>query len=151
MQSEKLVHECTYLVYEQSKSVSMQMYKRLRLNSVSETDNADGLNLKIVIRGQLNRKAMELANLLSEEESRMVLAKDMGLKVPEDVSIVGVDNHELADFFGITTIDQNVTGQAELLVKTMLKVLENPEDHSGEVIDWPIELVVRSSTTKVRS
>ena len=81
----------------------------------------------------------------------MLAAKDMGLKVPEDVSIVGVDNHELADFFGITTIDQNVTGQAELLVRTMLKVLEDPENREGEVIDWPIDLVVRASTTRVRS
>lgn len=81
----------------------------------------------------------------------MLAAKDMGLKVPEDVSIVGVDNHELADFFGITTIDQNVTGQAEQLVKTMLQVLENPDQDMDAVIEWPIELVVRASTTKVRS
>lgn len=81
----------------------------------------------------------------------MLAAKDMGLKVPEDVSIVGVDNHELADFFGITTIDQNVTGQAQLLVETMLKVLDSPDEPTGEIIEWPIELVVRASTTRVRS
>ena len=78
----------------------------------------------------------------------MLAAKDMGLKVPQDVSIVGVDNHELADFFGITTIDQNVTGQAEQLVKLMLELLDNPNQAKDTFMDWPIELVVRASTTK---
>jgi hypothetical protein len=81
----------------------------------------------------------------------MLAAKDLGLDVPEDISIIGVDNHELADFFGITTIDQNVTGQAELLVQTLLRVLNNPDDKSPLVTDWPIELVVRSSTTRVKA
>ncbi len=81
----------------------------------------------------------------------ILAAKDMGLKVPEDVSVVGVDNHELSDFFGLTTIDQNVTGQAEQLVKTMLDLLENPDQDAESVIDWPIELVVRGSTTRVRN
>ena len=65
--------------------------------------------------------------------------------------MVGVDNHELSDFFGLTTIDQNVTGQAEQLVKTMLDLLENPDQETESVIDWPIELVVRGSTTRVRN
>ena len=81
----------------------------------------------------------------------MLAAKDMGLKVPQDVSIVGVDNHELADFFGITTIDQNVTGQAELLVKTMLQLLDDPEHAVNDVVEWPIQLIVRGSTTKAKT
>jgi DNA-binding LacI/PurR family transcriptional regulator len=81
----------------------------------------------------------------------LLAAKDMGLKVPQDVSIVGVDNHELADFFGITTIDQNVTGQAEQLVKMMLQLLDNPNQAKDSVLEWPIELVVRASTTKARN
>jgi len=81
----------------------------------------------------------------------MLAAKDLGLSVPEDVSIVGVDNHELAEFFGITTIGQNVTGQAELSVKTLLKMLDNPDEDAEMVVDWPVELVVRSSTTRVKA
>ena len=81
----------------------------------------------------------------------MLAAKDMGLNVPQDVSIVGVDNHELADFFGITTIDQNVKGQAELLVKTMLELLDDPRHDINTVVEWPIELIVRGSTTRARN
>jgi DNA-binding LacI/PurR family transcriptional regulator len=75
----------------------------------------------------------------------------MGLKVPEDISVVGIDNHELAEFFGITTVDQNVKGQAEALVKVMLELLENEDEERESVLEWPIELVVRSSTAKAKN
>jgi hypothetical protein len=66
-------------------------------------------------------------------------------------SIVGVDNHELADFFGITTINQNVVGQGELMAKTMLELLDNPDQKVPDVTEWPIELIVRSSTARAAS
>jgi len=37
------------------------------------------------------------------------------------------------------------------LVQTLLRVLNNPDDKSPLVTDWPIELVVRSSTTRVKA
>jgi DNA-binding LacI/PurR family transcriptional regulator len=81
----------------------------------------------------------------------LLAAKDLGLNVPADLSIVGVDNHELAEFFGITTINQNVVGQGELMAKTMLELLDNPDHTVPEVTEWPIELIVRSSTARVAS
>lgn len=81
----------------------------------------------------------------------MLAAKDLGLSIPDDVSIVGVDNHDLAEFFGITTINQNVNGQSELAVKTMLQLLDDPAAETEFVIDWPVELIVRSSTARVKA
>lgn len=81
----------------------------------------------------------------------LLAAKDLGLNVPADLSIVGVDNHELSEFFGITTINQNVVGQGELLAKTMLELLDNPEQTVPEITEWPIELIVRSSTARAPS
>jgi DNA-binding LacI/PurR family transcriptional regulator len=81
----------------------------------------------------------------------MLAAKDLGLSIPDDVSIVGVDNHDLAEFFGITTINQNVNGQSELAVKTMLQLLDDPTAETEFVIDWPVELIVRSSTARVKA
>jgi len=81
----------------------------------------------------------------------MLAAKDMGLSIPNDLSIVGVDNHELADFFGITTINQDVHGQAEKLVKTMLQLLDDPEHQVEDQVNWPVELIVRSSTARLVS
>ena len=81
----------------------------------------------------------------------LLAAKDLGLSVPSDLSIVGVDNHELAEFFGITTINQNVVGQGELLANTMLDLLDHPNRKVADVVELPIELIVRSSTARATS
>ena len=81
----------------------------------------------------------------------LLAAKDLGLNVPTDLSIVGVDNHELAEFFGITTINQNVVGQGELMARTMLELLDNPNHKIQDVVELPIELIVRSSTARATS
>lgn len=81
----------------------------------------------------------------------LLAAKDLGLSVPNDLSIVGVDNHDLSEFFGITTINQNVHGQAAQLVRTMLQLLDDPEQEVPDQLEWPVELIVRSSTARLVS
>src|SRR5690606_32519366 len=36
----------------------------------------------------------------------LLAARDQGLRVPEDLSLVGIDGHELGEFFQLTTVDQ---------------------------------------------
>lgn len=40
-------------------------------------------------------------------------AQRRGLRVPEDLSVIGVDGHPMAELFGLSTLDQNVERQAE--------------------------------------
>ncbi|AZS35511.1 HTH-type transcriptional regulator DegA [Microbacterium lemovicicum] len=54
----------------------------------------------------------------------LLAARDLGLRVPEDVSILGVDGHELGEFFGLTTIDQGPREQGERAAAAMLGVLD---------------------------
>jgi DNA-binding LacI/PurR family transcriptional regulator len=82
----------------------------------------------------------------------IMAAKDLGLRVPEDVSIIGIDNHEMSEFFGLTTISQDVKGQGEAAAKMLIDILNGPD--LGDAVniekqyDWPIELTVRSSTAR---
>ena len=82
----------------------------------------------------------------------ILAAKDLGLRVPQDVSIIGVDNHDQSDFFGLTTISQNVRGQGKHVAQVMLNLLENFVEgepvNTEHVETWPFELVVRSSTSR---
>ena len=76
----------------------------------------------------------------------MLAARDLGLEVPRDVSIVGIDGHDMCDFYGLTTIAQFPRSQGALAVDLVLADLEGsavPTD-----TDLPFELVVRSSTTR---
>lgn len=85
----------------------------------------------------------------------IMAAKDLGLRVPQDVSIIGIDNHDLADFYGLTTISQNVRAQGKHATETLIELLNSPDIKDQPNIElnteWPIELVVRSSTARPAS
>jgi LacI family repressor for deo operon, udp, cdd, tsx, nupC, and nupG len=82
----------------------------------------------------------------------IMAAKDLGLRVPQDVSIIGIDNHDLAEFYGLTTISQNVRAQGREAAETLINLLSGPDISDKPNIElnteWPIELVVRSSTAR---
>ena len=76
----------------------------------------------------------------------IMAAKDLGRKVPEELSIVGIDGHELGDFFGLTTVSQFPETQGRLAAEAVLRALH------GDAIEptnapLPYELVVRRSTS----
>ncbi len=85
----------------------------------------------------------------------IMAAKDLGLRVPQDVSVVGMDNHDTSEFFGLTTINQDARGQGRFAAERLLELLDGK--HEGEPVnveqnqEWPIELLVRSSTARVNS
>ena len=66
-----------------------------------------------------------------------------GLRVPEDLSVVGIDGHPDAELLEITTVDQGVAEQGHLTGELVLAMLrgETPAD-----VIVPGRLVVRRST-----
>jgi DNA-binding LacI/PurR family transcriptional regulator len=82
----------------------------------------------------------------------IMAAKDLGLRVPEDISVIGIDNHDMSDFFELSTIDQNVRGQGIAAATRLLSLLEGdssePTVNLTEEVEWPVHLLVRSSTAR---
>lgn len=76
-------------------------------------------------------------------------ARDLGLSIPRDVSIIGIDDHELADFFQLTTVAQFPQGQGELAAELLIAQLE-PTRHEEPALTvaLPFELIVRASTAR---
>lgn len=77
----------------------------------------------------------------------ILAARDLGLSVPGDVSVMGVDDHELAEFFGLTSIAQFPALQGRMAVDILMDQLH--PDHSARKSNnttLPFELIVRSST-----
>jgi len=73
-----------------------------------------------------------------------------GLRVPEDVSLIGVDGNELGALFDITTIDQHVVDQARSASEMVLELLAggSPEQ---PLLTLPTHLRVRGSTAPPRT
>ncbi|GGL22763.1 LacI family DNA-binding transcriptional regulator [Phycicoccus endophyticus] len=69
----------------------------------------------------------------------------LGLRVPEDLSVVGIDDHVLSSVLGLTTVRQDVTAQGRLAARLLLQVLAGEEVPAQDVV-LPTELVVRTST-----
>ncbi|MDP9987734.1 DNA-binding LacI/PurR family transcriptional regulator [Arthrobacter oryzae] len=84
----------------------------------------------------------------------MLAARDFGLQVPQDLSVVGIDGHELAETFGLTTVNQDPRGQGRLAAATALALLEKPGGDSdggtaaaaAQDQEFPTEFVIRTST-----
>lgn len=73
-------------------------------------------------------------------------ARDLGIAVPSQLSVVGIDDHDLSEFFGITTVAQFPREQGERAVAALLEELEPGAEKSVDRA-LPFELLVRSSTT----
>ena len=71
-----------------------------------------------------------------------------GLSVPDDISIVGFDDHDLAHYFDLTTVRQDVAGLGVAAAKK-LQLLMSGEPVPNETV-LPTQLVVRDTTARVR-
>lgn len=77
----------------------------------------------------------------------LMAAGRLGLSVPDDLSVIGVDDHTLSSVMGLTTVRQDVVAQGERAAQLLLDVLirEQEPDPALDVL-IPTELVVRTST-----
>ena len=80
----------------------------------------------------------------------ILAARELGFRVPEDLSVIGIDGHELGEFFRLTTVDQFPLGQGERAAEAILAQLSDAETepvHGQGAL--PFELVVRGTTARL--
>ncbi len=76
----------------------------------------------------------------------MLAARDLGLRVPEDLSVVGIDDHALSGFFGLTTVAQHPAEQGRAAAREVMRMLGAADVETPAPAGF--ELVVRSSTAR---
>ncbi len=85
----------------------------------------------------------------------MTAARQLGIAIPAELSIIGVDGHPLAEMHGLTTVTQNPGDQGRRAVEMLLGQLETapaatmdapPTEH----VVLPTTLTVRTSTAMRR-
>ncbi|TAM92355.1 MAG: LacI family transcriptional regulator [Jatrophihabitans sp.] len=73
-----------------------------------------------------------------------------GLRVPEDVAVIGFDDHVLAELMDLSTIRQPVAAQALDITTRLLAAVADPDLVDTEAVTMPTELIVRATTGTFR-
>lgn len=71
--------------------------------------------------------------------------REAGLRVPEDISVIGFDDVQLSRYIGLTTIRQHLEQSGYLGMQLLLNLLTAPEKVVPRELP-PLELVVRGTT-----
>lgn len=89
----------------------------------------------------------------------MAVAVQSDRRIPQDLSIVGVDDYVLSDVLKLTTIKQDVVAQGRAAADTLLHILLGPTEESApdlpvgmreDVLTVPTRLIHRRTTSPVR-
>ncbi|MFT4052043.1 MAG: LacI family DNA-binding transcriptional regulator [Microbacterium sp.] len=75
----------------------------------------------------------------------IVAARRLGISVPTALSVVGIDDHEFADMFALTTLQQLPRAQGATAVEVLLAEIADP-DRPRTALRIPARLIVRNST-----
>ncbi|WP_159499225.1 LacI family DNA-binding transcriptional regulator [Microbacterium sp. 18062] len=75
----------------------------------------------------------------------IIAARRLGIQVPSALSVVGIDDHEHAEMFALTTLQQNPREQGVTAVDLLLRHIDDPDAEPVAVRLKP-RLVVRNST-----
>ncbi len=79
----------------------------------------------------------------------MLAAQQAGLRVPDDLSVIGIDNHDMSASFGLTTVAQDPYEHGMLGARLLLDELRDGEPSERGALRTGYELLVRSSTGPV--
>lgn len=98
--------------------------------------------------GLLGRPDPPTAVFAASDEMAMGLlrtARELGVRVPEDLSVVGLDDHVMAPLFDLTTVAQPVLEQGRVAAEQILAALAGRPWDPQQVL-LPTRLVVRGTT-----
>ena len=73
------------------------------------------------------------------------LAENKGIKVPEKIKVIGFDNIDVSDYFGLTSVSQSLEKSGAAAAQLVLNRLEN-SNSSVITVRVPIEVIERETT-----
>ena len=161
-----LGHERVAVVGAQADDPASFDVPGLRIDGIRDAHVARGLELdpELVDFGEftveggaaaagrlLNRPDAPTAVIALSDEMAfgvMATARTLGLAVPGELSVIGIDDHDAAGAVGLTTVRQHVPDHGALAARALL---EHIDDHSRppDRLTDAFELVVRDTTGPV--
>ena len=78
----------------------------------------------------------------------IIAARRLGIRVPERLSVVGIDDHAYAEMFSLTTLQQRPHQQGRAAVQLLMWQLDDPDAPTHRLYESS-PLVARNSTAAV--
>jgi LacI family transcriptional regulator len=98
------------------------------------------------------KKGIKLDAIYATSDPKAIIAmkaiKDFGMKIPEDISVVGFDNMEMSMFVDppLTTISQPLYDMGTLAAKKLIAMIKRDQQEEPIIDILPTELIVRKSS-----
>jgi LacI family transcriptional regulator, repressor for deo operon, udp, cdd, tsx, nupC, and nupG len=106
-----------------------------------------------VAMGLLDRPQPPTAVFAASDEMAfgvMAAARHLGIRVPEDLSVVGIDDHDVSESLGLTTVAQPVRALGELAALQLAGLItHSTRSDPAQSVTVPTLLVVRTSTARL--
>ncbi|WP_303968605.1 LacI family DNA-binding transcriptional regulator [Sporosarcina ureae] len=116
--------------------------------------NADDEEIRRFLKKTLSLKNRPTSLHAATDRIAMIVMDqltEMGLSVPDDFSVVGFDDIDIASnpHISLTTISQNKREMSQLALEKLLNIInENDDDYPYQIILEP-ELIIRSTTKDI--
>jgi DNA-binding LacI/PurR family transcriptional regulator len=100
----------------------------------------------------LTRKKLPTAIFCESDEMAFGVYRSLqkkGMRVPDDFSVVGFDDHEFAQTLGLTTIAQPVRFLGQLAASQVMSRIDKKTVDVASHMSVPLELIVRKSVLRI--
>ncbi|MFT4158214.1 MAG: LacI family DNA-binding transcriptional regulator [Microbacterium sp.] len=105
-----------------------------------------GYDAAVELLGDRRRRPTAIVGVCDEAAiGATIAARRLGIAVPTELSVVGIDDHQHAAMFSLTTIRQSPRKQGHEAVRLLHKRIDEPEGEIERVVTASA-LVVRNST-----
>ena len=111
------------------------------------------LTAEIATEAFLGRKGRKLPTAIFCHSDEMALGamkaiRRKGLRIPEDISVIGFDDHEIAQYVGLTTVSQPPQFLGQMAASATIATIAAPEAKMKHLF-VSTSLIVRETTTRI--
>ena len=113
---------------------------------ISEWSRKGGKHAALQLLTQQKRPTAIFAASDVQAVGALEAARELGLRVPEQLSVIGFDGIEISELLELSTMQQPLQEMGELGASKLVELIENPS-HPPELIRFDTKLVERRTTS----
>jgi DNA-binding LacI/PurR family transcriptional regulator len=106
---------------------------------------------EIAMEAFLRRKKLPTAIFCHSDEmafGALKAIRNKGMRVPEDISVIGFDDHDIAQYIGLTTVAQPPQFEGQVAAAAAIAEITNPTLERRKFV-VPLSLMVRQTTAAI--